>query len=52
MSHLSARQEYRQLLDALRLPVSERATARNAAMAAFSEGEKAPSAFVHMATTN
>ncbi len=25
MSHLSARQEYRQLLDALRLPVSERA---------------------------
>jgi chromosome partitioning protein len=52
MSHLSARQEYRQLLEALRLPVSERAVARNAAIAALAESEKAPAAFEHMAGTS
>jgi chromosome partitioning protein len=49
MSHLSARQEYRQLLEALRLPVSERADARRAALAAWSEAEGAPLHFDHMA---
>jgi chromosome partitioning protein len=49
MSHLSARQEYRQLLDALRLPVSERTEARRAALAAWTENEKAPLQFDHMA---
>jgi chromosome partitioning protein len=52
MSHLSARQEYRQLLDALRLPISERAAARNAAMAAFAEGQGAHTQFEHMATSS
>jgi chromosome partitioning protein len=50
MSHLSARQEYRQLLEALRLPVSERAEARKAALAAFGEGQGAAPAFEHMAS--
>ena len=53
MSHLSARQEYRQLLEALRLPVSERADARRAAMAAFSETKKSPGPlFEHMASSS
>jgi chromosome partitioning protein len=52
MSHLSARQEYRQLLDALRLPVSERAVARNAAIAALAESERVPAPFEHMAGTS
>jgi chromosome partitioning protein len=52
MSHLSARQEYRQLLDALRLPISERAAARTAAMAAFAEGQSAAGLFEHMATSS
>lgn len=52
MSHLSARQEYRQLLEALRLPVSERAAARNVAKAAFAEGQGAGSQFEHMASTS
>jgi chromosome partitioning protein len=52
MSHLSARQEYRQLLEALRLPINERAQARNAAMAAFAEGQGAGAQFEHMATSN
>jgi chromosome partitioning protein len=49
MSHLSARQEYRQLLEALRLPVNERAEARRAAMAAWSDNERTASQFDHMA---
>jgi hypothetical protein len=36
MSHVSARQEYRQLCEALRLPVSARAEARRSAQAALS----------------
>jgi chromosome partitioning protein len=52
MSHLSARQEYRQLLDALRLPISERAAARSAAMAAFAEAQGEAVRFEHMATTS
>jgi chromosome partitioning protein len=52
MSHLSARQEYRQLLDALRLPISERAAARRAAAAAFADTSGAPQKFEHMASTN
>jgi chromosome partitioning protein len=51
MSHLSARQEYRQLLEALRLPISDRVAARRAAEAAFSAGENAAPQFEHMATT-
>ena len=50
MSHLSARQEYRQLLEALRLPISERAAARRAAVAAFAETNTPK--FEHMASTN
>jgi chromosome partitioning protein len=49
MSHVSARQEYRSLLDALRLPISERADARRAARAAWSQNKDAPSLFDHMA---
>jgi chromosome partitioning protein len=49
MSHLSARQEYRQLIEALRLPVSERAEARKAAQAAFEEGRGNGVRFDHMA---
>ena len=44
MSHLSARQEYRQLLDALRLPISERAAARNASPTVGREARPSPSA--------
>ncbi|HWA17945.1 MAG TPA: division plane positioning ATPase MipZ [Devosia sp.] len=49
MSHLSARQEYRQLLEVLRLPVNERADARRAALTAWSENEKTTAQFDHMA---
>jgi chromosome partitioning protein len=47
MSHVSARQEYRQLCDALRLPVSARVEARRAAQAALSSTEEP--LFEHMA---
>lgn len=47
MSHISARQEYRQLVDALNLPVSEKAQARRAGMAQWAEANGA--AFEHMA---
>ena len=50
MSHISARQEYRQLVEALRLPISERADARRAALAAFSSVEDAAPKFEHMAS--
>ena len=49
MSHISARQEYRMLADALQLPISERAEARRAAMAAWSKGQSEPAQFEHMA---
>jgi len=48
MSHISARQEYRMLVDALQLPISERAEARRAAMAAWSKGAAEPAQFEHM----
>ena len=40
MSHVSARQEYRQLVEALRLPVNEKAEARIAAKAAWSKADQ------------
>ncbi len=49
MSHISARQEYRMLAEALQLPISERAEARRAAMAAWSKGAAEPAQFEHMA---
>lgn len=48
MSHISARQEYRMLADALQLPISERAEARRAAVAAWSKGAAEPARFEHM----
>ena len=51
MSHISARQEYRQLVEALQLPVSERAAARQAAMKAWLETARQPLRFEHMAET-
>lgn len=48
MSHISARQEYRMLADALQLPISERAEARRAAMAAWSKSAAEPVTFEHM----
>jgi chromosome partitioning protein len=39
-SHVSARQEYRQLVEALRLPVSPRAAARIAARDALAEADR------------
>jgi chromosome partitioning protein len=48
MSHISARQEYRMLADALQLPISERAEARRAAVAAWSKGTAEPARFEHM----
>lgn len=49
MSHVSARQEYRLLLEALQLPVSERAEARRAAMTAWTQSASPPMHFEHMA---
>lgn len=48
-SHTSARQEYHQLFEALRLPASERAEARRAARAALSATAGRPMHFDHMA---
>jgi len=50
MSHISARQEYRNLVDALHLPVNEKADARRAALAAWSESEAVPMPFEHLAS--
>ena len=50
MSHVSARQEYRNLVDALNLPTSEKADARRAALAAWSQADGTPPQFEHMAT--
>ncbi|WP_417308537.1 division plane positioning ATPase MipZ [Devosia sp.] len=49
MSHLSARQEYRQLVEALRLPVSDKAAARIAAAKALAESAGSATKFEHMA---
>jgi chromosome partitioning protein len=49
MSHLSARQEYRQLVEALKLPISERVAARRAVAATMVPG--ATPKFEHMAGT-
>ena len=49
MSHLSARQEYRALVEALRLPVSDRAKARIEASRALAQTAQAPVQFEHMA---
>ncbi len=49
MSHLSARQEYRNLVEALKLPVSERARARIEASRALSESAGERPQFEHMA---
>lgn len=48
MSHVSARQEYRNLVEALNLPSSDKAEARRAALAAWSESEGAPADFSYM----
>jgi chromosome partitioning protein len=49
MSHVSARQEYRMLCDALQLPVNERVEARRAAQAAWTSASAEPPEFEHMA---
>jgi chromosome partitioning protein len=48
-SHVSARQEYRALVEALQLPVNERSEARRTAQAALSDSAKQPTRFDHMA---
>tara|TARA_R110002020_G_scaffold103783_8_gene243329 strand:+ start:4384 stop:5292 length:909 start_codon:yes stop_codon:yes gene_type:complete len=50
-SHLSARQEYRQLVAALHLPTSERAQARKALNESLSPQETAKQRFLHMLQT-
>jgi len=49
MSHLSARQEYRALVEALQLPVSDRAKARIEASKALAQTAQEPVRFEHMA---
>lgn len=49
MSHLSARQEYRALVDALKLPGAELARSRAQAGQQLAEGAKQAAAFEHMA---
>ncbi|MCZ4345321.1 division plane positioning ATPase MipZ [Devosia neptuniae] len=48
MSHTSARQQYRNLVEALHLPVSERAEARKALSASLSPHKDGSQRFVHM----
>ena len=50
MSHVSARQEYRNLVNALNLPTSDKANARRVALATWSETEGNPPQFEHMAS--
>lgn len=50
MSHISARQEYRNLVEALNLPISEKAAARRAAIQTWSTSDDG-AGFEHMATT-
>jgi chromosome partitioning protein len=52
MSHVSARQEYRQLVEALRLPVSERAETRRNARATLMEPHHGPRHYEHMAAAS
>lgn len=49
MSHVSARQEYRMLLDALNLPINEKAEARRAVLATYAAAIGAPPRLEHMA---
>lgn len=49
MSHLSARQEYRALVEALQLPVNDRAKARIEASKALAQTAQEPVLFEHMA---
>jgi chromosome partitioning protein len=51
MSHASARQEYRALAEALKLPVNERAAARQAALTAWQQTMGQPMRFEHMAAS-
>lgn len=51
MSHVSARQEYRLLAEALQLPINERAAARQAAISAWQKTSGEPVRFEHMAPT-
>jgi len=48
-SHVSARQEYRLLLEALQLPVDQRVEAQRAAKSALAESASQPMHFDHMA---
>jgi chromosome partitioning protein len=50
-SHLSARQEYKALAEALQLPVSERAAARRAALSVWEKTAGQPPRFEHMAAS-
>lgn len=52
MSHTSARQEYKALAEALKLPVSERAAARQAAQSAWQKTVGQPMRFEHMAASD
>lgn len=49
MSHLSARQEYRALVEALRLPINDRTAARIAAGRVLAQTATEPARFEHMA---
>jgi chromosome partitioning protein len=52
MSHMSARQEYRSLVAALNLPISERAQARQELASNRPETDEAVERFVHMLSTD
>lgn len=51
-SHKSAQQEYKALVEALQLPVSERAAARQAALSAWQQTVGRPTRFEHMAASD
>jgi len=52
MSHISARQEYKNLVAALNLPTSERAAARKAVLARRNEGEGSADRFMHLVSND
>lgn len=53
MSHMSARQEYRTLVDSLHLPISAKAQARQEAVAAITAAPQDPvTRFIHMMKTD
>ncbi len=52
LSHVSARQEYRSLVEALHLPVSAKAAARRAALAEYRRTANIEPEFDHMAKTS